>query len=50
MQYVILEDDLMSQLTGQVERRIAAGWQLQGGVSAVLAGVSMRFYQAMVKP
>jgi hypothetical protein len=48
MRYIILEDSSRFELQRMVEKHLAEGWRLQGGVSMVL-NASFWYCQAMVK-
>lgn len=54
MEYKVLSDPLLHDLVNDVNRHMANGWKLQGGISvsrAVHTGHNdeLRYYQALIK-
>lgn len=48
--YLIVEEYDRYAMVARVKDFLRAGWQCQGGVSVIAAGLRTQYSQAMVKP
>lgn len=50
MTYVVVINRSIKEFCESIERNLASGWELQGGVSVIMKNsVEIRYHQAMVK-
>ena len=47
--YIVVEADMLFQLSMQVNDHIAKGYKPQGGIAVVSDGCRRKYYQAMTK-
>lgn len=49
MEYNVIKGENLEDLINSVNELLSDGWIPQGGISTVVTGVGVEFYQALVK-